>query len=236
MKKLLFLLLLSTSFSTFAYELDFSLGDFCYQQPNVQDRSGISASYASNRFHVKHDGVYYFPNEEEGITATSLCFFKDEYGQYDSKGDLKKGLKVGKWTHWYSNGQKWVEAYWKDGKKDGDWLVWYRTGQKRYEENWKNDESDGKWIWWHQNGQIELEGNYKNGKPIDKWTWWDANGSIEKIETFNSEGLSISCEDAYGERLSKDLFNREGLNITEASGISISDCNIYEGRNNFNGY
>ena len=66
MKKLL-ILLFSTSFSTFAgSQLDFTLSDFCYQQPNVQDRGG----------------VYYFPNEEVGITDSSLCVYKDLYGQY----------------------------------------------------------------------------------------------------------------------------------------------------------
>ena len=225
MKKLLLLLLLSASFSSIANShLDFTQSNFCYQQPNVQDRSGVSGMYLNNSYHVKHNGIYYFPNAEEGISSMSLCVFKDEFGQYESKGNLKKGIKIGMWTHWYSNGQKWVEANWKDGKKDGQWIVWSSIGLKLYEENWKDNEKDGRWKWWYHNGQIELEGNFKNGKAIDKWTWWESDGSIKKIETHNSEGLSISCEDAYGERLSKDLGN----------GFSISDCNIYEGRNNFN--
>ena len=77
MQKILILLLLSTSFSTFAdSHLDFTLSDFCYQQPNVQDRNG----------------VYYFPNEEVGISATSICVFKNAYGQYRSKGELINGI------------------------------------------------------------------------------------------------------------------------------------------------
>ena len=77
MKKLLILLFLSTSFSTFAdSHLDFTLSDFCYEQPDVQDR----------------EGVLYFPNEEVGITATSICVYKDAYGQYESKGELIKGV------------------------------------------------------------------------------------------------------------------------------------------------
>ena len=127
MKKLLLLLLLSTSLSSFAgSQLDFTLSDLCYLQPGVQDR----------------DGVYYFPNEEVGITETSICVFKDAYGQYDSKGNLKKGKKEGKWIHWRSNGQKEAEINWKDGKKDG-----------------KN-------IWWYINGEIKSETYYKDGECI----------------------------------------------------------------------
>ncbi len=101
MKKLLILLLLSTSLSAFADsdDLDFTLSDFCYQQPNVQDRGG----------------VYYFPNEEVGITAVSLCVYKDQYGQYESKGKLKNGKFDAKWTWWHTNGQTKEESDYEDG-------------------------------------------------------------------------------------------------------------------------
>ena len=83
MNKLLALLLLSVNLSTFAdSHLDLTLSDFCYQHPGVQDR----------------DGIYYLPNKEAGITATSICVYKDAYGQYESKGKLKNGKFDGKWT------------------------------------------------------------------------------------------------------------------------------------------
>ncbi len=145
MKKILITFLLTASFSTFA-DLDFSLSDFCYLQPEVQDRD-VSEEIDPNYFnineslnpfgnHFYESGTYYFPNKEVGITETSICVFKDKYGQYDSKGNLKKGKKEGKWIHWRSNGQKEAEINWKDGKKDG-----------------KN-------IWWDENGQIKEENNY----------------------------------------------------------------------------
>ena len=115
MKKLLVLLLLSTSFSSFANShLDFTLSDFCYLQPGVQDR----------------EGVYYFPNEEVGITAESVCVFKDAYGQYFSKGKLKKGNFDGKWTFWNKNGLKDYEANYKDGKEYGKRTIsWHKNDQ-----------------------------------------------------------------------------------------------------------
>lgn len=66
MKKLLLLLFsILISFNSYGEaDLDFSLSDFCYLQPNVQDR----------------DGVYFFPNQQIGITASSLCVFKNAYG------------------------------------------------------------------------------------------------------------------------------------------------------------
>jgi len=169
MKKILITLLITASFSTFADEIinlsgwkdfDFTLSDFCYVQPNVQERQG----------------VLYFPNEEVGITDTSLCFFKDAYGQYESKGKLKDGRKDGKWFHWKENGQKWLEVSWKNGKQDGLWIEWQENGQIKSEENYKDGKSEGKWTWWYENGQKKLEENWTDGIPDGKWTSWFENG------------------------------------------------------------
>ena len=150
MKKLLIFFLLTTSFSSFAYDplvdLDFSLSDFCYQQSGVQDRGG----------------VYYFPNKEVGITATSICVWKDSYGQYLSKGNLKKGKKDGKWTSWHENGQKSDEMFYKDGNIDGTWIGWWGEGQKAWEWNYKNGKADGKFTFWDESGLILWKRVYKN--------------------------------------------------------------------------
>ena len=103
MKKLFILPLILSSFSTFAdghHLMDFSLSNFCYQQPNVQYRNG----------------VYYFPNESVGITDTSICVYKDAYGQYSSKGNIVKGYFDGLWTGWDKNGEIWLETYYINRK------------------------------------------------------------------------------------------------------------------------
>ena len=162
----------------FAPELDFTLSDFCYLQPDVQDR----------------EGVYYFPNEEVGITAESVCVFKDAYGQYFSKGKLKKGKFDGKWTFWNQNGLKDYEVNYKteysyydndqikseenykDGKKDGKSTFWYENGQKWAEIDYKEDMQDGRWTVWYENGQKWREGYWKNGARDGKWTFWSPDG------------------------------------------------------------
>ena len=112
MKKLLILLLLSTSLSTFAdlVDVDISLSDFCYQQPGVQDR----------------EGVYYFPNEEVGITATNICVYANAHGQYALKGELINGKKDGKWTNWYKNGQIRGEEITKTARSMANTLIGMR--------------------------------------------------------------------------------------------------------------
>ena len=104
MNKLLILLfLLPLSFSTLAdnhHLRDFSLSEFCYEQPDVQNRNG----------------VYYLPNQSVGITATSICVYKDAFGQHSSKGNIVKGYFDGLWTGWTRNGEVWLETYYINRK------------------------------------------------------------------------------------------------------------------------
>ena len=123
MKKLLLLLFsLMFSFNSVANsDIDFSLSNFCYEQPNVQDRNG----------------VYFFPNQKVGITDISICVYKNEYGQYYSKGRLLNGKKDGQWVFWNRDGNKWIQEYWNKGlqEKHIGWLGGYR-----YEVTYKNGE------------------------------------------------------------------------------------------------
>jgi len=92
---------LSTSLTTFAgSQLDFTLSDYCYQQPGVQDRHG----------------VLYFPNEMVCISATSICVYKDAYGQYESKVIYLMGWKI--WKNWSQNGELLEEKFYIGGETE----------------------------------------------------------------------------------------------------------------------
>ena len=172
MKKLLLLLFsLMLSFNSYgSSHLDFSLSDFCYEQPNVQTRIEKIDEYNS-------DNVYFFPNQEEGITATSICVYKDAYGQYATKVNLKNGKLDGKSTWWYRNGQLDVIEYLKDGKLFGTSTSWYLNGQMKSQGNWPNGIKDGKYRTWFENGQIWRDENWKHGNLDGKSTVWYKNGN-----------------------------------------------------------
>jgi hypothetical protein len=60
MKKLLILLLLSTSLSAFALDLDLYFRSFCNELPKAQVRNGL----------------YYQPNQQEPFTGENLCVYQ----------------------------------------------------------------------------------------------------------------------------------------------------------------
>ena len=174
MKKLL-LLFFSFLLSFNSYggsQLDFTLSDFCYKQPNVQDRGG----------------VFYYPNQEVGITDSSLCVYKDLYGQYMSKVELVNGKFEGKFIRWWENGQKHQEKHYKNGKLDGKSSGWWSDGRKYYIKNYKNDVLNGLSTQWYETvSQKQGEGEYIDGKANGKWTFWFPNGQIAQ-EYFKIDG------------------------------------------------
>jgi len=215
MKKLLLLLLLSLNLSAFAdSHLDFSLSDFCYQQPGVQDR----------------EGVFYFPNDEVGITSNSLCVYKDAYGQYESKGDFLNGVKNREWKEWSQNGELLEEKFYIDGetgtiacldfaqniitlndepftglnickykdvgidfqgnvingKQEGRWTFFYENGQKLEETNYKDGKEDGRQTWWNEDGQKVTELYFINGKQDGTATSWHNNGQKAQVANYKN--------------------------------------------------
>lgn len=79
---------------------------------------------------------------------------------YDSSGtklidgyfiDMPGLFKVGTYTEWWPNGQKYVEWHFKDGNT-------------REEANYKI----GTWSWWDENGNLIKQEFYKDNKLVDK--------------------------------------------------------------------
>ena len=100
MKKLLILLFsLLISFNSYGeVELDFSSDTFCDQSPKAQVR----------------DGLFYLPNQQKPYSGENLCVYLSN-GQYYSRGEIKKGMREGKWEYWHENGQIEAEENYKYG-------------------------------------------------------------------------------------------------------------------------
>ena len=101
MKKLLILLFsILISFNSYGeVELDFSSDTFCEESPKVQVRNNL----------------YYLPNTEKPYSGENLCVYLSN-GQYYSRGEIKNGVREGKWEYWHENGQIEGVGNYKDGK------------------------------------------------------------------------------------------------------------------------
>jgi len=228
MKKLLILFLLSISLSAFSVsdkDLDFTLSDFCFKQPSVQDRGG----------------VLFFPNQQVGITAKSTCVYKDEYGQFYSQGRLKNGVRNGKWIFWHKNGVLHQEQFWVNGSRQGEFSSWYENGQKEAKKVFKDDTLK-EISAWTESGEIQITsiedlktGNlkltlYKSGNVIGIGTVIDTSASDltrhGKWIYYSDSGLRL-LEGNYknGKKIGSWIrWNKTGQNIIKTFTYKDGEC------------
>ena len=110
MKKIfiLFILLLSTSFSSLAWSSE------NYEDCIFKNMKGIGSDLGAKEI-------------------IDLCKAK-----HLREGNYKDGKRDGKWTHWYEDGLKWSEKNYKDGKQDGKSTEWFANGEIWTEKNHKD--------------------------------------------------------------------------------------------------
>ena len=74
-------------------------------------------------------------------------------------------------VRYWPNGQKRIEAHYKNGELDGLETEWHENGKKKSEHHYKNGVKDGLWTDW-SNGQKRMEAHYKDGKKEGLETYW----------------------------------------------------------------
>ena len=81
------------------------------------------------------------------------------------------------------------EFHTNDGKIDGLWVTWHQNGQKLVEANYKNGKQNGLETAWHENGQKASESNWKDGKVVEgSRKYWNNNG--ESANSLEKAGLN----------------------------------------------
>ena len=80
-------------------------------------------------------------------------------------GELKNGIREGKWVLYYNSGDKY-EGDWKNDEANGKGILYYANGDK-YDGDFKNNKKEGKGIFYFANGEFKgdrNEGDWKNDK------------------------------------------------------------------------
>ena len=81
--------------------------------------------------------------------------------------NMKDGIKNGKCSKWYENGQIKSTYFYNMGKLEGTQKKWYPNGQIQAKWNYKNDQLNGLSTEWLENGEIKSIKKYQNGQFIE---------------------------------------------------------------------
>ncbi len=125
---------------------------------------------------------------------------------------IKNGFTVGRWTYYYSNGNKRLEGEFKPGKfelgcagsanftdtsiKVGVWRRWNRVGRKVEETGFKpnkyrEENFHGLHREWYPNGILKEQGRYREGMKMGKWEYRYESGVLKALEHYSYKDCGL---------------------------------------------
>ncbi|HEX4149783.1 MAG TPA: hypothetical protein VHY20_12380, partial [Pirellulales bacterium] len=112
------------------------------------------------------------------------------YSRLQSTGKEGRDIRQGRLVTYFTNGQKAMQANYRNDQPDGAFVWWRSNGQKAIEGQYSGGKQTGDWAWWHANGQKWIQGDYQAGKQVGRWTWWTDRGSVVEAAQFVEEGAT----------------------------------------------
>tara|TARA_Y100001934_G_C12378759_1_gene790926 strand:- start:1992 stop:4079 length:2088 start_codon:yes stop_codon:yes gene_type:complete len=120
---------------------------------------------------------------DQGIILSEYHISRDQSGA--TEYHKKNGVLDGKWTRWYSNGNKAEEGIYKNGKRSGNWNGWYRSNKKNYACIYEDGKRAGTYTEWNSKGKKIKEIDYSNGNRIREYVVIkDGSGFMEMSKLY----------------------------------------------------
>ena len=99
---------------------------------------------------------------KDSVVQSGESIQRYKNGAVKMKGLMKGGKRDGIWKSYYENSTPWSESTFNKGIKTGKTTTWYPNGQKRYEGFYTNDKQTGKWIYYDVKGKVLDKKDYGN--------------------------------------------------------------------------
>ncbi len=144
------------------------------------------------------------------------------------QGQFVHGQKSGKWTTYYPNGRKELEAQFilikaGDDEKttsvqDGKWRGWHKNGRPQYIRHYRRGIQHGESTEYYANGQQRSQLTFHQGKRTGKATEWHQNGQV-RIQGQYKEDKLVDIWKYYAEdgRLAKEEHRIAGEDLFNAT-------------------
>ena len=115
-------------------------------------------------------------------------------GALKEEGKKSGSLKIGPWTYWRENGEKYLMENYVEGKKDGSQITWHDNGELSTRHEYEKGLKNGIFVAWYDNGNKKQTGTFINDLKNGTMSYWYDNGQIwmqENYEKGNKHGLII---------------------------------------------
>lgn len=89
-------------------------------------------------------------------------------------------------VRFYINGEKQDETYYNEkGQKEGKYSFWFDNGEKMIEANYVQDVFHGEYVLRNLEGNLQLEAQYDMGSPVGTWKYYDREGALQNQQNFS---------------------------------------------------
>ncbi|PKQ70742.1 toxin-antitoxin system YwqK family antitoxin [Raineya orbicola] len=120
-----------------------------------------------------------------------MSYIKNNFAnssQIESEGEInQEGKKVGKWIHYFYNGNINCTGYYENDLAQGEWTFYSENGIIQSKGSYEKGQWHGPWEWYNDEGILREKGSYKNGQLHGHHIWFFQNGKVN-IEGYYDEG------------------------------------------------
>ena len=151
-----------------------------------------SLSFSQTKVNInnleEYGGAMFKIDEDKPYSGRVFSLYKNTDNK-KLEGLYRDGLKNGKWTWWYENGDIYSKGSFRAGLMSGQWEFYYSNGKIMSVGHYRNGDGtnedkngipihgrQSKWAFWHKNGFKSDEQTWKNGKRDGVFTSWHYNG------------------------------------------------------------
>ena len=122
---------------------------------------------------LKSETHYRF-GKETGVTT----HYHQHYPVKIMEIEMKNGMRNGKLTRRYFDGNKQLTAYYKDDLLNGVETYFFQDGSRNLETHYTNGVKNGPVTSWYPNGVVKESGNFSDGLFDGKWESYDDRGML----------------------------------------------------------
>lgn len=132
-------------------------------------------------YRFAENGLIYKYNSNELYTG-QVTDTADVIVQYD----VVKGVKNGRFSTYYSNGNIEKTGWIEKNNNVGEWKYFYPDGKLECKGEFENDVPDGNWQYYYRDGMLKQSGRFKDGIQDGEWLYYKEDGTFMKCLFFKN--------------------------------------------------
>lgn len=116
----------------------------------------------------------------------------DENGNKSLEAHYKNGRLEGEFVAYNGEGNVFSTSMYSEGLEHGESVIYHGNGEKYCCGDYKDGRRDGEWIWWNEDGSLSSKVNFIDGKKEGIQEFWEDDIKIKEEEYSNGEYIKTT--------------------------------------------